>query len=173
MSPHDHIFTHHEQLLGQISGKLDTLAQHQATMAQRVEGLQREMTIGFKGIHKRQDSTDARIEKAETAVGRLEEKAAAQDFFTVASTKDRGDLWDAMQVEADARQQLASRINHAEGYVGGAAKFSAVIWILLGGVIAAAGWLLGTYLQIARGPIPPGVILPKWVHAAYLFIVGG
>lgn len=158
----------HEQKILQIlaavndlSGKMGDAAKNQAVIVAGLEGLRREMDIGFQGVYRRQDATNGRVTTLEGKTGRLEADMAAQEAFTpglfkaVDGVKEEvgqreRDLWSAVNELRRSEKALAVSDAHNEGYTGGITHAAKIAWALFGAIALAAGWALGMWMQHAK-----------------------
>ena len=155
----------HEQKIAQIlaavkdlSGQMGDAARNQAVIVESLAGLRREMDVGFQGVYRRQDATNGRVTTLEGKTGRLEADMAAQEAFTPGlfkaisearcdfDQKDR-DLWSAVNELRHGDRDLAVNDAKMEGFTGGVARVSQILWILLGAVVAVVGWAIGLWTQ--------------------------
>lgn len=79
----------HDRALSELKASLTEIKtaqlrtmENQATMAEGLVGLRREMGLGFEGVYKRQDATNGRVTTLEAARGKMEVDIAAQESFT-------------------------------------------------------------------------------------------
>jgi hypothetical protein len=158
----------HDRRLTTMMDSVNALAAGQAKISAELEGMRREMEIGFKGAHKRHDDTNERVTALEPKVQRLEVSMAAQDVFTPGLSRDImqfeqavqakvDHLWKAVHTLEERERDLHSTQQKAKGVVEGAAGAGKLTWALGSLVAAFVAWVINlwvTYLQAHPKPGP-------------------
>lgn len=170
----------HDVSLAALTKGLDAIAatqseiqKSQATMAESLLGLRREMEVGFRGVYRRQDATNGRVTTLEADSGKIKVNLAAQEAFTPGLFKAVDDLrielkatevemrtdvkeknlrvWEAVDALRQEGGALAARVENDEGFAGGAAKVGLILWAA---ILAIAGgvWAIWSHFH----PSTPG-----------------
>lgn len=125
----------HERMLNDIHGSLKDLGSSQAALAVgqeslrgSIDGVRNQIEAGFR-------AANGRTTKLEDKMSHHEAEKGANDYFTVASTADRRDIWNKvseLQKEIDA---IKSTLDKADGFARGASRATVVAWVVVGAVI--------------------------------------
>lgn len=143
----DELCVMHQRNVEAILAKLDALTAVSTTHTEAISNLRREIEAGFLRVTTRQDAANGRTTKNEAAIGRLEVKMGAQDYFSVASVQDRSQIWDALKGEDDKIAAIREQLSRNDGIATGVTKSAAILWALGGSACMLVGWFIVQWLQ--------------------------